>query len=97
MANTKESIVWVIASAKEFIIAMSVEILKSALLIFKPGVPEMLKSLFQAIESILRASIYFLILVMGLSIAGLGTYTIIFFSIRMGQFLYELLFKNKWL
>ena len=57
----------------------------------------MLKKLFEAVEAMLRAVIYLLILLMGLSIAGLGAYTIIFLAIRIGQFLHELIFKDRWL
>ena len=74
-----------------------VEIKKSKELILNSGINQMLKKMFEAIEAIFRASTYLLILVMGLSIAGLGAYTIIFLSIRIGQFLFELLFKERWL
>ncbi|MCD4831691.1 MAG: hypothetical protein K8R02_07805 [Anaerohalosphaeraceae bacterium] len=74
-----------------------VEIKKTKELIFDTGVNKMLKKLFEAIEAIFRAAIYLLILLMGLSVAALGSYTIIFLSIRLGQFLFELLFREKWL
>jgi len=73
------------------------EIRKSKELISKSGTSQMLKKLFEAVEAILRAVIYLLILIMGLSIAGLGAYFIFFLSIRMGQFFFELLFSEKWL
>ena len=41
--------------------------------------PVMIKSFFQAIEALFRAVMYLLILLMGLSIAGLGAYIISFF------------------
>lgn len=57
----------------------------------------MLKKLFEAVEAILRAVIYLLILLMGLALASLGAYTIMFLALRIGQFLFELIFKEKWL
>jgi len=57
----------------------------------------MIKVIFEAIEAMLRAVIYLLILLIGLALAALGAYTIVFLSIRIGQLLYELLFKEKWL
>lgn len=66
-------------------------------LIFKVGIPDMLKNIFAGIEAMLRAVIYLLILLMGLALAGLGAYTILFLALRGGQFLYELIFKEKWL
>ena len=57
----------------------------------------MLKNLFAAIEAMLRAVIYLLILLMGLAMAGLGAYTILFLSLRIGQFLWVLILKDKWL
>jgi len=57
----------------------------------------MLKKLFEAVEAMLRAVIYLLILLMGLAMAALGAYTILFLSLRIGQFLFELIFKEKWL
>ena len=66
-------------------------------LIFKVGITDMLKNIFAAIEAMLRAVIYLLILLMGLAMAGLGAYTILFLALRIGQFLYELIFKDKWL
>ena len=57
----------------------------------------MVKNVFEALEAMLRAVIYLLILLMGLALAALGAYLIMFLSIRIGQFLYELLLKEKWL
>jgi hypothetical protein len=58
---------------------------------------EILKRLFEAIEATMRAVIYLLVLLMGLAIAALGAYTIIFLTIRAGQFLWVLIFRSKWL
>lgn len=57
----------------------------------------MLKRLFEAVEATMRAVIYLLVLLMGQAMVALGAYTIIFLTIRVGQFLYELIFKNKWI
>jgi len=76
-------------------IRQEVEIIRP--LIFISGVSEMLKKLFEAVEAILRAVIYLLILLMGLALASLGAYTIMFLALRIGQFLFELIFKEKWL
>jgi len=57
----------------------------------------MLKKFFEAVEAMLRAVIYLLILLMGLAIAALGAYTIMFLALRIAQFLFELIFKEKWL
>lgn len=58
---------------------------------------QMLKKIFEAMEVMLRAVIYLLILVMGLSLAALGTYTILFLSLRIGQLLWVLILREKWL
>ena len=67
------------------------------IVIFQSRVSAMIKSIFEAFEAMLRAAIYLLILLMGLTIAGLGAYTILFLAIRIGQFLYTLILKDKWL
>ena len=73
------------------------EIQKTKELIFHSGVNGMIKKIFEAVEAMFRAVIYLLILLMGLAIAGLGAYTILFLSLRIGQFLFELIFKERWL
>lgn len=73
------------------------EIRKIGPLIFKSGVMDMLKRLFEAVEATIRAVTYLLVLLMGVAIAALGSYTIIFLAIRIGQFLWVLIFKEKWL
>lgn len=57
----------------------------------------MLKKIFEAVEAMLRSVIYLLILLMGLAMASLGAYTILFLALRVGQFLFELIFKEPWL
>lgn len=66
-------------------------------LVFEPGARGMLKKFFEATEVVMRAATYSLILLMGLSIVSLGAFTILFLSIRIGQFLWVLVFKEKWL
>ena len=66
-------------------------------LIFDAGVPNMIKRIFEAIEAMLRAAIYLLILLMGLAMVGLGAFTILCLAIRTGQLLWTLLFREPWL
>ena len=86
-----------ICYGNELITAVLANVKRIRELIFKVGIPEMLKNIFAAIEAMLRAVIYLLILLMGLALSGLGAYTILFLALRIGQFLYELIFKDKWL
>jgi len=57
----------------------------------------MIKSFFKAIEAMIRAVIYLLILVIGLTITALGSYIVFFLAIRTAQFLWTFLFKEPWL
>ena len=77
--------------------AVPQEICKIKPLIFQSTSWAMLKNLFQAIEALLRATIYLLILLMSLSIAGLGAFVILFLAIRIGQFIWTLVLAEKWL
>jgi hypothetical protein len=96
-----ESYTELVKSAVRYIVVLLAEIRhetnKVKLLTFKSGVTEMLKNIFEAVEAMLRAVIYLLILLMGLAMASLGAYTILFLALRIGQFLFELIFKEKWL
>jgi hypothetical protein len=74
-----------------------VEIRKIHPLIFEPGVNQMFKKLFDAVEAMLRAVIYLQILLMGAAIIALGAFITFFLIYRTGQFLYVLIFKGKWL
>jgi predicted amino acid racemase len=74
-----------------------IEVKRIRKLIFKVGITDMLKNIFAGIEAMLRAVIYLLILLMGLALAGLGTFTILFLAFRSGQFLWALILKEKWL
>ena len=66
-------------------------------LIFIVGITDMLKNIFAGIEAMLRAVIYLLILLMGLALASLGAYAILFLALRIGQFLWVLILDRKWL
>lgn len=86
-----------VSRGNEFVKGVLTNTKKVRELIFKVGITDMLKNIFAGIEAMLRAVIYLLILLMGIAIAGLGSYTILFLALRIGQFLYELIFKEKWL
>lgn len=66
------------------------------LIIYSKG-QVMFKNIFQAFEALLRAVIYLLILIIGLTATGLGAYIVLFLAIRIGQFLWVLVFKEPWL
>jgi hypothetical protein len=74
-----------------------IEVKRIRELIFKLGITDMLKNIFAGIEAMLRAVIYLLILLMGLALAGLGAYIILFLALRSGQFLHTLIFRSRWL
>ena len=57
----------------------------------------MLRRLFEICEAMLRATTYMMVLLVGLSVACLGAFTIIFLSMRIGQFLWDLFLKGRWL
>jgi hypothetical protein len=95
--NIKLTLTRLITDAGNLLKGIKHETEKIKPLIFKCGVMQMLKKLFEAVEAAIRAAIYLLVLLMGLAIAALGAYTIIFLTIRVGQFLWVLIFKNKWL
>ena len=57
----------------------------------------MIKGLFQAIEALFKATTYLLVLIIGLTVTGLGAYIVLFLAFRIAQFLYELLFKAPWI
>ena len=65
--------------------------------IYESRTSAMVKQIFEAIEAMFRAVIYLLILLMGLAIAALGAYTILFLALRIGQLLHTLIFQKKWL
>ena len=56
----------------------------------------MFKRVFEAIEEICQAMTYLLTLFMGAVIVALAAYTLLFLAIRMGQFLWAMLFATKW-
>lgn len=57
----------------------------------------MLKEISKTFEAVLWALLYFFVLLIGLAVAVLGAYIVIFLSYRTGQFLFELIFREKWL
>ena len=57
----------------------------------------MLVNFFKAIESLARALIYLLTLIIGLTVTALACYFMIFLSFRAGQFLWIFLFKDPWI
>ena len=73
------------------------EIRKIYPLVFESGANEMLKGLFDAVEAMLRAVMYLLILLMGAAVTALGAFITFFLAYRIGQFLYVLILKGRWL
>ena len=57
----------------------------------------MLMGIIEAIEAMFKALIYYFILFAGLTLAGLGTYIVIFTTFRFAQLLWTLIFKDPWL
>ena len=65
-------------------------------IIFSPGGIDMIKMFFQSLEAMIRAVTYLLILVIGLSAAGLGAFVIGLLAFRMGQFFYDVIGGHRW-
>lgn len=57
----------------------------------------MIKKIFEAIESFIKAVIYILVLTMGMTVASIATATILFCAFRLAQFLWLAFFKEPWL
>lgn len=57
----------------------------------------MVKRIFEAIEAMTQAVTYLLILLMGLMLAGLGAFVILGSALRIGQFLWAVLFAENWI
>ena len=57
----------------------------------------MMKKVFEAIESFIKAVIYILVLTMGMTVASIATYTVLFGAIRLAQFLWLACFQDAWL
>jgi len=57
----------------------------------------MMKKVFEAIESFIKAVIYMLILIMGMTVASIATFTVLFSAIRLAQFLWLACFQDAWL
>ena len=71
--------------------------MSSFVLVYQSGNSIMIKSIFQAIEALFKATTYLLILTMSLAMAGLGAFIIILLAFRIGEFLWVLIFKEAWL
>jgi hypothetical protein len=57
----------------------------------------MLSDIFKIFESALRAAIYLLVLIMGVSVATLGAYVVFFLCYRSGQLFWDSIFKSRWM
>ena len=66
------------------------------LILYSEG-QDMIKNIFQAFEALVRAIMYLFILLIGLTATGLGVYIVFFLAIRIGQFLWILIFKEPWI
>jgi len=66
-------------------------------LILNTKVNTMFISILRAIEAMVKALIYYFILFAGLTLAGLGTYIVLFATFRFAQLLWTLIFKEPWL
>ena len=77
--------------------ALKTEVHKVKESIFYSEANIMIKSFFNAIEAMIRAVIYLLILIIGLTAAALGSYIVLFLAIRTAQLLWTLIFKEPWL
>ena len=97
MENTNSTLYQWIVDAYHLLKRLRQEVKKIKPLIFQSELIKMLQKLFEATEAMLRAAIYLLILIMGVAITTLGAYTIIFLALRIGQFFWVLILKEKWL
>lgn len=61
------------------------------------GAIEMIKKIFEVVESFVKAIIFMLVLVMGMTVASLATYAVLFFAFRVAQLLWRAFFKEPWL
>lgn len=61
------------------------------------GTIEMIKKIFEVVESFVKAIIYMLILIMGMTVASLATYTVFFCAFRLAQFLWLAFFAEPWI
>lgn len=69
--------------------------IKSFIIYMEPTL--MIKNLFQLLESLLRAIMYLLILIIGLAATGLGSFLVVALAFRIGEFFWELILKEAWL
>ncbi len=61
------------------------------------GTIEMIKKIFEVVESFVKAIICMLILIMGMTVASLATYMVLFCAFRLAQFLWLAFFSESWL
>lgn len=57
----------------------------------------MIKKIFEAIESFVKAVIYMLVLTMGMTVATVATHTVVVCAFRLAQFLWLAFFAEPWL
>jgi hypothetical protein len=97
MSKITELILSYFCYGAQLITAIRQELSNIRTLTFECEVAQMPKRIFQAIEAMFRALIYFEILLMGASIGGLSLFVVVGLAIRFGQLVYELILKEKWL
>ena len=56
----------------------------------------MFKRLFETCEAMIKAVTYLMVLVIGVAVATLAAFTVLFLSVRIGQFLWDILLRNRW-
>lgn len=77
--------------------ALKAEMDKVKDLIFYSEVNDMFRSIFRALEALVRALIYFFILLIGLTGAALGAFIVSLTAFRFAQFLWIFIYKESWL
>jgi hypothetical protein len=97
LENLKLTVHRWVAGTRRLLDGIRYEVSRIKPLIFESTISAMIGNMFKAIEATFRAVIYLLILSMGVSMAGLGAFTIVCLAIRIGQFLWVLIFADKWI
>ena len=87
----------IIARTRHLLFGIELAMIVIKTTIFTHGSLAMFKRFLEIGEAMLRAATYFMVLVIGLSVACLGAFTIVFMSIRIGEFLWDFCLKNRWL
>jgi hypothetical protein len=57
----------------------------------------MLRNFLNLIESVIQAVTYLLILVIGLTAAGLGAFLVVLLALRFGQLIWAIILKEPWI